>query len=247
MTVVFVHGVPETAAVWDELRARLGGESVALALPGFGSARPSGFDGKEAWEAWLVEQLRTIPGPIDLVGHDWGSLLALRVATTQGGLVRSWAIDVASVSHPDYAWHDFARLWQTPGDGEEWMRTTVAQGPDDPAGFFAQLTSFGISADEARSMGTAFDDEMAASILALYRSATPNVHADWPWTTSAPAPAPGLVLRPTADPFDDETLARDAADRLGAAVTELPGLGHFWMVQDPAGSAEVLRAWLTER
>jgi pimeloyl-ACP methyl ester carboxylesterase len=40
---------------------------------------------------------------------------------------------------------------------------------------------------------------------------------------------------------------RDAADRWDTAVTELPGLGHFWMVQDPAGSAEVLRAWLTER
>ena len=35
MTVVFVHGVPETTAVWDELRPRLGGaETVAVSLPG---------------------------------------------------------------------------------------------------------------------------------------------------------------------------------------------------------------------
>jgi hypothetical protein len=34
---VFVHGVPETAVVWDGLRDDLGGYSVALTLPGFGT------------------------------------------------------------------------------------------------------------------------------------------------------------------------------------------------------------------
>lgn len=242
MTVVFVHGVPETAAIWDGLRARLDVPSVALALPGFGSPLPPGFEGKQAWEAWLVEQLRAVEGPIDLVGHDWGSLLSLRIAAVHGELLRSWAIDVASVSHPDYHWHDFARIWQTPVDGEAWMRTTLSQAPNDPNSFFAQLPAFGITEEEARSMHAAFDGDMASAILALYRSAQPNVYTDWSWTQ--PTSSPGLVLRPTADPFDDATLARDTADRLGAKVQDLPDLGHFWMVQDPTRSAEVLRDWL---
>ncbi|WP_162641660.1 hypothetical protein [Streptosporangium sp. 'caverna'] len=44
MTSVFVHGVPETAKVWDRLRSHLPGESIALKLPGFGAPRPDGFD-----------------------------------------------------------------------------------------------------------------------------------------------------------------------------------------------------------
>ena len=44
MTAVFVHGVPETPAIWDGLLAALDRpDTVALSLPGFDSARPGGF------------------------------------------------------------------------------------------------------------------------------------------------------------------------------------------------------------
>jgi pimeloyl-ACP methyl ester carboxylesterase len=41
--IVFVHGVPETAALWDKVRAAIGRDSVALSMPGFGTPRPVGF------------------------------------------------------------------------------------------------------------------------------------------------------------------------------------------------------------
>ena len=48
MTVVLVHGVPETAAVWDPFvdeLARLGETDVVrLSPPGFGAPVPDGFD-----------------------------------------------------------------------------------------------------------------------------------------------------------------------------------------------------------
>ena len=242
MTVVFVHGVPETAAVWDEVRARLDQDSVALALPGFGCPLPAGFDAKEDWEAWLVEELRRLPGPIDLIGHDWGSMLSLRIAVAHGELLRSWAVDIAAVSHPDYTWHDFAtQLWMTPGAAQQWMRDTLAH----PEEFFGQLAGLGLTAAQAEAMGAEFDPAMAAAMLALYGSARPNVHADWTWPH--PPPAPGTILRPTADPFDDETLALDTARRLGAGIVEMPGRGHFWMLEDPGQSASLLRSWLVDR
>lgn len=37
MTAVFVHGVPETAGVWDPLKGHLVGDTVTLSLPGFGT------------------------------------------------------------------------------------------------------------------------------------------------------------------------------------------------------------------
>lgn len=246
MTVVLVHGVPETPEVWDGVRERLSVASVALQLPGFGCPRPDGFDGKHAWEGWLVEQLDQIPGPIDLVGHDWGSLLALRIATAHGHLVRSWAVDVASVSHPDYEWHGFAKTWQAPG-GEAWMDGLLASSPDDPDGWFAKHTEFGINDAQAYELGVRFDRDMADSILALYRSAVPNVHADWGGWPGPDEMPPGAVLLATRDPFDALDRSREVAERLGAQTRELPELGHFWMLQDPDRSAAVLDTWLAEQ
>ena len=41
--IAFVHGVPETAALWRAVQERIDRPSVALALPGFGVPRPQGF------------------------------------------------------------------------------------------------------------------------------------------------------------------------------------------------------------
>ena len=44
MTVVLVHGNPETEAIWGPLRTELGRDDViALSPPGFGSLLPEGF------------------------------------------------------------------------------------------------------------------------------------------------------------------------------------------------------------
>ena len=58
MTVVLVHGLPETAAVWDPLRSVLPVATHAVALPGFGVPRPAGFSGtKDAYaeRSWVVD------------------------------------------------------------------------------------------------------------------------------------------------------------------------------------------------
>ena len=238
--IVFVHGVPETAAIWNKLRRLLDQESVALSMPGFGCPRPEGFGGtKDDYAEWLAGELQAIDGPVDLVGHDWGAGLTYRIATAHGHLLRSWAADVANVAHPDYVWHDFAQIWQTPGDGEAFFEQQRSQ-PAEAGG--AVFEAMGVPAHHALEMAGASDDVMGESILALYRSATPNPHADWgPWS---PTSAPGLVLHPTEDPFGDEALSDDVARMLGARVERLEGLGHWWAFQDPAAAAAVLqRFW----
>src|SRR5688500_11380650 len=73
MTVVFVHGVPETSALWNGVRAHLDGDALAVGLPGFGTPRPAGFGAtKDEYAQWLAGELRRLGGPVDLVGHDWG-------------------------------------------------------------------------------------------------------------------------------------------------------------------------------
>jgi pimeloyl-ACP methyl ester carboxylesterase len=84
---------------------------------------------------------------------------------------------------------------------------------------------------------------MGGCILDLYRSAQPNAFADWGPELSTPTPSRGLVLRATADPFDDPGASAEVAARLGAHTDRLEGLGHWWMLEDPAASAAVLRSF----
>ena len=239
MTVVFVHGVPETSAVWKGVRAHLGGDAVAFDLPGFGTPRPSGFGAtKDEYAQWLAEALRRLDGPVDLVGHDWGAGFVLRVATAHDVPLRSWAVDVGGVFHPDYVWHDLAQTWQTPQVGEQRTAATVAAGSAGRAGF---LQAAGVPEADAVVMAAAYDETMGGCILDLYRSAVPNPYADWGRELARSAPAPGLVLHPTAEPYDDPARSAEVAAQLGARTERLEGLGHWWMLQDPAAGAEVLR------
>ncbi len=240
--IVLVHGVPETAALWDKVRSHLGAEAVALALPGFGCPRPGGFGAtKDDYVAWLVSELEQFDQPVDLVGHDWGAGLTYRVATAHGHLLRSWTADVAAVVHPDYVWHDFARIWQTPGEGEAFFAGQIAASPEDGAAIFE---GSGVPHDDAVALASGVDETMASCILDLYRSATPNPYADWrdAW---GPTEAPGLVLWPTEDPFDDETASRRVAEMLGATHQPLDGLNHWWALQGPAAAAAVVAKFVS--
>lgn len=239
--IVFVHGVPETAELWDRLRSEIDADSVALSLPGFGCERPSGFGAtKDDYAGWLVAELDKIGEPVDLVGHDWGAGIAYRVATAFGDKLRSWAADVANIAHPDYVWHDFAKIWQTPEEGETFWKEQLALPVEERAQVFE---AFGVPHDDAVAMASRGDQTMADCILGLYRSAVPNPHHDW-GSAFAPTKAPGLVLIPTEDPFGLDEMASQVAETLGARVERLEGLGHWWPVQDPkAGAAALKRFW----
>src|SRR4051794_38842928 len=97
MPAVFVHGNPETPAIWDQLFAHLTRKDViALSPPGFGAPVPDGFDASaDAYVQWLAHALESIERPIDLVGHDWGGAHVLRIAMERPDLIRSWTTDIA--------------------------------------------------------------------------------------------------------------------------------------------------------
>jgi len=240
--IVFLHGVPETAALWDNVRSHLESESVAVALPGFGCERPDEFGAtKDDYVTWLVAELDKFDEPVDLVGHDWGAGLTYRVAIAYGDRIRSWAADVANIMHPDYEWHDFARIWQTPGAGEAFFADQAAVPPEARAVIFESL---GVPHDDAVALASATDETMASCILDLYRSATPNVYADWK-EGFGPTSAPGLVLWPTEDPFGEESKSSEVAEMLGARHHALDGLSHWWPLQAPETAAAVLADFLS--
>jgi pimeloyl-ACP methyl ester carboxylesterase len=240
MPAVFVHGVPETPAVWDPLRSHLQRDDViALQLPGFGCPRPAGFGAtKEEYVAWLVGELERIApqGPIDLVGHDWGGGFVVRLVSTRADLVRSWVCDAAGLGDVNFEWHDFAKIWQTPGEGEKFYADNLAI-PAEERGAVFEL--FGVPHDAAIALGKPLDQTMADCILALYRSAL-DVGKEWAPDFHDIAP-PGRILVPSEDAFLSADLSRNSARRTGATITELDGLGHWWMLQDPERGATALQ------
>lgn len=238
MTAVLIHGVPETAELWDDLRAELSGvETTALSLPGFAAPVPDGFEAtKEGYLTWLTGELERFDEPVDLVGHDWGGILAVRLAMTRPELVRTWATDAIAIFDPAARWHDLAQVWQTPGAGEEFMANLEGQSAQERA---ALLTEAGMPEAYASRAAQSIAPTMNRCILELYRSAT-DVHGDW-GADLGTTERPGLAVVATDDPFSAGEQASEVAERLGLEVRTLDGLGHWWVVQDPARGAKLLR------
>ncbi|MBB5060032.1 pimeloyl-ACP methyl ester carboxylesterase [Granulicella aggregans] len=207
MPAVLVHGVPDTERVWHEVRQRLTRTDViALSLPGFNSEVPLGFGAtKEEYLEWIIEQLEKLGEPVDLVGHDWVCILVMRVASLRLDLVRTWAAGSGPVSK-NYEWHPLAKIWQTPGVGEQWMANL------DQDTFSQQLEAAGLPYRIATEVASRVEDRMKGCILRLYRSAA-HVGEEWQPDLEK-IKAPGLVFWGAQDEacperFGDE-LARDA-------------------------------------
>ena len=229
MTIILVHGNPETEAVWDDLVQFLSGRDIVrLSPPGFGSAIPAGFDCSiDAYRNWLAGALEHLEQPVDLIGHDWGGGHVARIAMERPDLIRSWTIDVAGVFDPDYVWHDLAQTWQKPKIGEQ----AVAQMIGAPVETRAELyQSLGMSAAVARKVAAGASEEMGRAILALYRSAIQPMMKELGSSLAKAAAKPGLVLIATEDHYcGGEMLARRSAERAGA---EVAGTRRRWPLVD---------------
>jgi pimeloyl-ACP methyl ester carboxylesterase len=240
MTVVLVHGNPETEAIWGPLVSALGRDDVVrLSPPGFGAPLPDEFPATmDAYRDWLIAELEAIGGPIDLVGHDWGGGHVLNAVLHRPELVRTWVSDVIGLFDPDYVWHDLAQVCAGEELVEQMRSGTVAERAE-------QLTPLGLPLDVATELVAAHDAQMSDAILKVYRSAAQPVLAELGRDLSALTTKPGMAILATEDTFvGSDEMRRRTGERAGAQVEVLDGLGHWWMLEDPARSAEVLsRFW----
>ncbi|AQA02839.1 alpha/beta hydrolase [Mycobacterium sp. MS1601] len=244
MPIVFVHGNPETSAIWEPLVEQLGRDDVVLlSPPGFGAPIPDGFGATHLeYRDWLETELSQFTGPVDLVGHDWGGGHVLNVVMHRPELVRSWVSDVVGIFDTDYVWHDLAQVWATPGAGEQLIDVmlggTVAERAE-------RNESLGMPPEVAVRVAAGQDEAMGRAILALYRSAVQPVVSEAGRNLDNAAARPGLAILASEDHFvGTDEMRRRAAGRAGARVEVLEGLGHWWMLQDPARSATALtRFW----
>jgi len=245
MPAVFVHGNPETAAVWEPLLAELApsrSDLVRLSPPGFGAPLPAGFAATPTgYRDWLAGELTAFGEPVDLVGHDFGGSHVLNVVLSHPHLVRSWVSDALGVYDPGYEWHELARRWRTPGVGEADVAARFGAAVEERT---AVLVERGMSPAVAARVAAGQDEAMGRAVLTLYRSA--DAHG-LGLPLERAAARPGLAILATADHVaGTEEQRRRAAARAGARVAVLDGLGHWWMTHEPARAAAALTGfWAT--
>jgi pimeloyl-ACP methyl ester carboxylesterase len=236
MPAVLVHGVPDTGRLWDGVRAHLARRDIVTpALPGFASPVPAGFDAtKEAYVDWLTREIETLGEPVDLVGHDWGSILVQRVVSIRPDLIRTWAAGAGTVDR-DYVWHDLAQMWQTPEVGEQIME---AMSGDALVDALAEQ----VGREHAAVVASSVDDTMKDCILRLYRSAAGGF-AEWHDAVDA-IDRPGLVLWGADDPYVTPNFGERLAQRTGARLEMFADSGHWWPVtKAPEVAAALESLW----
>lgn len=248
MPIAFVHGVPETSAIWsalvEALESRGIGDIHLLTPPGFGAPVPQDFEPiQSSYRDWLIAELEVLGGNVDLVGHDWGAGHVYGALARRTDLIRSWATDSAGLMHVDYEWHDMARAFQTPDVGEQSVAALFGGTLADRANM---LIGFGVPADTAERVSADQNEEMARCILALYRSAAQPAMANLSRYLAESEQRPGLIFAPTEDHFaGTQQMYTEVATTLGADLLTLNGFNHWWMFGDGAaiGADALIAHW----
>jgi pimeloyl-ACP methyl ester carboxylesterase len=235
--VVFLHGNPGSSQDYADLVEHLGASVrvVAPDMPGYGKAeRPLARDFSYTVEAYadhlqgLLEQLKVRRA--HLVLHDMGGLWGLCWAAAHGDQVRSLILFNMGVL-PGYTYHKYGRLWRTPLLGELSYAITTRW-------MFKRY----LNADNPRQLPEAFLDRMfddtdrgmQRAVLAHYR-ATPDPagisvrYAD----VLAPRRLPALVIWGADDAYVPVRYAQRQSEWFEAEVHELPGIGHYPMIEEP--------------
>jgi pimeloyl-ACP methyl ester carboxylesterase len=236
---VFIHGVPDTPHLWKPLVAALGlqpAEYRALALPGFGTPVPAGFTcTKDAYVDHLIGEIEKLGEKIDLVGHDWGALMSLRIASLRPDLIRTWCVTNAVID-PDYRGHKTARMWATPLMGE-FVMLNMRNKPR----LEASLIQGGMPVALAKEEVPLIDKTMRQSILKLYRSAI-GLRFSGAWVSDlANLPSPGQLFWGETDPFVELSVGERFSKQHNVPLHVERGAGHWACAERAEAFAGVLK------
>ncbi len=239
--ILFLHGNPDTADIWDGVIAQLQKQHRCLApdLPGFGrSAAPRDFDCSFENLGHFLDALVEAVGaalPLNLVTHDFGGAFGMAWAVQHPDKVRR----IVVINHPffiaDYRWHLWARMWRTPLLGE--LNLLAMNWPA-----FYRIVRYGsrrLNRESIRRMYAFTTPQWKRTVLCLYRAADPAALRAWePRMLRLTAQIPVLVLWGRQDPW----VPLWVADRFGAKqVVHFAECGHWPPAEVPEQVATMIR------
>jgi pimeloyl-ACP methyl ester carboxylesterase len=234
--VVFWHGNPTDADDWIPFMERLDRPSFAADMPAFGrSSAPDAFDcSVHSYGRWAEALLAELGiERYSLVIHDWG-VIGLMPALAHPDRVESMVAFNSVPLGTSYRWHVLAReIWRRRPAGE--LANLLVRGPVIGLALSANRPGF-------RAMPRSMVDrvrrnfarpETRRAILALYRSADPEVIEDLGRELGR-FTAPTLLLWAPKDPYIGAEYGRRLAKRLPhASYEELDHAGHWSWLDRP--------------
>src|ERR1041384_121301 len=226
--ILFLHGNPDTHAVWSEVVTRLAPRFRCIApdLPGFGrSTAPDDFDCSLDTQAGFVRDLMNALelDRAHLVVHDIGGTYGLAFAAQEAA--RPNTITIFNTNFfPDYEWHFWARVWRTRVLGE------LALAINNRPLFVRELRrgSPRMPKDYAVHAYQQLTPSANRMILRWYRAMDSSVYTGWDERLlAATANTPKQVLWGHLDPF----IPTRTAERYGGDVQHHEACGHWVMLE----------------
>ena len=240
---LFLHGVPDSADLWDGVTEGLRGSYRCLApdLPGFGRSGDAGdldcsLDGFARLVEGIVDGIG-VSEPLNLVVHDFGGRIGLSWVVRNPERVRRLVV-INTAYSSKYRWHRWARIWRTPLLGElslaavNWplFRWSIRQG------------SRQLSDAQIRDAYRFVSAKSKRIVLKLYRGTEPEDFHGWEERLlEITARVPTLVLWGDHDPY----IAKRFAASFGTDnIRHFPDHGHWLPAEAPREVAEAIRAHL---
>lgn len=243
--MVFIHGNPDSSAMWRPVMSRLADRARCIApnLPGFnGTPAPEGFDFSLDHMASFVDDALAqagVQGAVTLVVHDFGGPYGLAWAHKHPHRVARLVLQ-NTLFFSDYRWHAWARVWRTPILGELSMLVM------NQFMFGRELRrgSPRLSDQHIRETYANLTPQTRKTVLALYRATTPSKMAGVEGEVFAlMSQRPTLVLWGEKDPYIAARYAhRFPTDR----IRTFPQAGHWLAIEEPDAYATELRAFLDQ-
>ena len=244
--VLMLHGFPDTAHTWDDLRPRIAARGYRAVSPFMRGYHPSAIPDRDPDQETLArDPLRLIEalGARDaiIIGHDWGASAAYGAAALGPDRVKK--LFVIGIPHPAALKPSLKKLWgvrhfaayKLPGAPNRFARNDFAALPaiyrrwspawnPDPREFDAVRASFSRPA----SLNAAFG---------YYRKLSPVPSASLKARITVPVVVFAGLDDPIVEPSDYRTAARMFENEY--IVEEVRG-GHFMHREHPEAFAERL-------
>ena len=260
--VLLLHGVPETSRMWREVQAALavGRRVLAPDLPGLGGSAYSGPYDVPSLVAQLVALIDAEvggpdgPGRVDLVGHDWGGVLALGLAEARPDLIRRLCIANAPYRDIPFVRAAHVPFFALPAVPELLFRLG-GQRVVHQMIKLAWRSATPLDPEARAEYAAAYGDaQRVSAMLGYYRAAArPKLAAKLPGRTAPAAPPrikveQSLVLWGAGDPVlpigTGESVVRDLGPE--CAMITIPGAGHFVIEEAPEVVRTVLLKFLAD-
>lgn len=256
--VLLLHGVPETSSVWSHVAPALavGRRVLAPDLPGLGGSAYTGPYDVPSVVAQIIALLdQQVPGrPVDVVGHDWGGVVALGLAGRYPDRVRRLCVSNAPYGRVNLLKAPHIPLFALPGVPELAFRAAGARLVDLMLSL-AWKSETRLDPDlRAEYIAAYADPEKITAMLGYYRAAARPQLAHALRVGEAPDPPPVvradrmLVLWGAADPVLPLSVGEAVVKALGAdcVMVSIPGAGHFVVDEAPELVTQTLVDFLAD-